>query len=290
MLKVYVRTRHLDHASAERVRQNAVHYGDLDISVHNQEIDYWDFLRTIVRDCPDPYFVACHDDVVLPRSFGARVRGLIAELAQNGLPWGMLGNAGISLDGKQIFRFINDPLGTSGTSPTPLAVAMLDGNCLLINRQAWQESGVGIPALSGYHGYDIALAAECWRAGLPVFADRRLFVIHHGRGNLPDWHTYVTSPDFVAYWLANFGATAAITINGIIQYQGQSEALPLPEAVASTIERYQLGWAISAPVPMPSAMADLDNADFWADLLEMQAHAGPINHQAKFPLVLPTRG
>lgn len=287
MLKVYVRTRHRDDAAADRVRQHAAHYGDLDISPRNEAVDYWQFLRDVMAECEDPYFVACHDDVVLPRNFGRQVAALVAELEAGGTPWGIVGNAGISVNGKQIFRFISDVFGGPGTSAVPLAVAMLDGNCLLINRRAFSEKHVEIPDLSGFHGYDIALAAESWRAGLAVLADRRLFVVHNGRGNMAEWTSYVTGKEFSDYWLRRCGPVPALTINGLVIFEGPTDARPLNEAIVQTIKKHSIAWSAPLPAALDGYAADLERADLWADLVEMLPHADPINRLGNFPMTVP---
>src|SRR4029079_3288467 len=151
------------------------------------------FINAAIADSKAPYLVLAHDDVVLGRSFAARVRALAGELNERYPNWGVASNAGVGIDGRSYAIFVKDPWCEPMSAAAPKPVAAVDGNVMLVNRDNFIENGCEYPDLGGFHGYDIVLSYECLRKGLLPLADRRLTVVHPSGGNKGVYDTFKKS-------------------------------------------------------------------------------------------------
>jgi len=184
---------------------------------------YYQLLDRIINEPhPQPVLVA-HDDIQCGLGFARALAELIKELDENYANWGVCGNAGISWDGRQIYRFIKDPHGGPQNAMAPEFVLGIDGNLMLLNVPALAAAAVRMPELRGFQGYDISLSLECLRKGLPVLCDRRLFVMHKSGGNGEEFQKFVISEPFQTYLARHFLNHSVPTINGAIDTCGAQD-------------------------------------------------------------------
>ena len=169
----------------------------------------------LAQDGKDPV-ILCHDDICCGLGFIDAVRELLAELEHTHVCWGVCGNAGISWDGHQAYRYIRDPHGGPRHGLAVEQALGIDGNLMLLNVPALRSAGVTVPDLGGFHGYDIVLSLECLRRGLPVLCDRRLFVMHRSAGDGPAFQSFCRSKPFQDYMAGRFVNHALPTINGLV--------------------------------------------------------------------------
>jgi len=182
-------------------------------------IDYFQFLNKIIRECPDDFALVCHDDVVLPINILKLVDGVIekANLEFGYDSWGIIGNAGVEFLSLKILRYIKDPhaalLSNSSNGPRP--VIFIDGNTLLLNIKNLREKSVSMPSsLSGFHLYDFVLLVECYRKELVCAVDSRLYVVHKSAGAQDSFNSATRNQEFLNYWKKLFINHVIFTING----------------------------------------------------------------------------
>ncbi|MCX5864973.1 MAG: glycosyltransferase [Deltaproteobacteria bacterium] len=169
--------------------------------------------RIIASEYAQPVLL-CHDDIWCGLGFATAVHDLLDELARDQACWGVCGNAGISWDGRQIFRYIKDPHGGPQHGLAPEPVLGIDGNLMLLNVPALAAAGVAMPSISGFHGYDIVLSLESLRSGLSVLCDRRLFVMHLSGGDNKAFQCFIRTSVFQEYLVRRFLNHSLPTING----------------------------------------------------------------------------
>jgi len=132
----------------------------------------------VLKSAQEPYVAFCHQDVRLNQGDDYRtLMHRIEELNRACPNWGVLGNAGMAPDWREIRR-ITDRWGTSTYAPLPARVLSLDANFLVVNRR----SGVSFTnSLSGFHfhGLDICLDAHTKGVGCYVID---FHVTHLGKG------------------------------------------------------------------------------------------------------------
>lgn len=109
----------------------------------------------------DGYAVLCHQDVRFDHGVGEReLRALINELSARDPCWTVAGNAGVTREGRAIWR-PEDPSGLSGVE-FPVEAFSLDEHFLILNRFSSPRcSG----ELSGFHFYGADVCLNALRDG-----------------------------------------------------------------------------------------------------------------------------
>ena len=190
--------------------------------------DYFTFLRDIIKNCEFDYALVCHDDVYLPFDIKDKVKNCIERIeGKYGDKWGVAGNAGLEYLSNGVVRYIKDP-HTIVSSPTssPVPVVSIDGNILLVNIKNLKKKKVTIPKeLKGFHFYDLALLAECYRHGLVSVVDPNLYVVHNSGGNQGAFDYEAKTGTFKDYWKKYFINNALIAINGVVQIENTLDYL-----------------------------------------------------------------
>jgi hypothetical protein len=177
---------------------------------------YYKAINELLQGGIEQPVLLVHDDIRCGFDFAVAVRELLVELEQKFTNWGVCGNAGIFVDGQHVLRHLRDPHGgpDPGTDITPVLV--VDGNTLLLNVPALRQGEVRLPDFEGFHGYDVALSIESWLAGLAVFCDRRLFVMHKSGGDQIGFDRFCKGPAFTSYLASRLINTTLPTLNGLL--------------------------------------------------------------------------
>lgn len=213
-LPFYIVCRSQETAAAWRAR--ASNLTGLDIRPILGATSYYRILADLIGGNEERPVLLGHDDIRCGFDFAVAVGQLLIELDAKFTHWGVCGNAGISIDGKHVFRHVSDPHGGPDPGLDINPVLAVDGNLLLLNLPALRAAGVSLPDFEGFHGYDIALSLECWLAGLPVLCDRRLLVIHKSGGNQRDFDVYCQGEAFTSYLATRLINHRVPTLNGPI--------------------------------------------------------------------------
>ncbi|MDD2723612.1 MAG: hypothetical protein PHH59_06280 [Methylovulum sp.] len=178
------------------------------------------FIQKAIEDCPSPFLVIAHDDVIVGRDFAYRVQSLLNELEATFPNWGVVGNAGVNVDGR-VCVYVKDPWSVPQLSQGSEPVASIDGNLMLVNRRLFMEAGCEFPDLGGFHGYDVVFSFECLRKGLMVLADGRLRAVHLSGGNRGVYGQYINASLFQRYFRERFSDPFIPTMLGLQAVTGQ---------------------------------------------------------------------
>lgn len=178
-------------------------------------VSYYAVLNDIIASGLQTPALVCHDDVRCGFDFADAIASLVNDLDRQYTAWGVCGNAGIAIDG-QVFRHLRDPHGGPEPGMDINPALVLDGNVLLLNVPALSAASVRLPDFPGFHGYDIALSLESWLKGLPVFCDRRLFVIHKSAGDQHGFDAFCQGEEFRRYLVSRVINHSILTLNGAI--------------------------------------------------------------------------
>jgi hypothetical protein len=180
------------------------------------DTNYFEFLNTIISECPHDFALACHDDVILPINIEKRITDTIlrADSEFGRLNWGLIGNAGVdyylSLKvefPRNVIRYLKDPHCSiiPPNSHKPRVASHLDGNTLLINLKNVRDKKISLSSnFKGYQLYDLIFTIECYKKGLVCAVDSNLFVIHKSKGNQEDFDRAIESKTFLEYWQEDF--------------------------------------------------------------------------------------
>lgn len=187
-------------------------------------LDYFEFLRKIIKESPVKFALVCHDDVVLPINIEQRVNEAIrkADLQYGSANWAIIGNAGIEMYTEEIVRYIRDPhtFVIPNKSIIPHISTHIDGNTMLLNISNIREKLVEIPlVMTGFHLYDLVLVTESYKKGLLSLIDSSLYVTHTSKGNQEDFDVAKSTKMFQDYWRDSFINHTIKTINGDIQIE-----------------------------------------------------------------------
>lgn len=193
-----------------------LHHANISFHLPTGYSSFYRFINDAIAQENVPYLLFLHDDVTTGLGFYNRVIALIKELNDSHPNWGVVGNAGITPDGKSIYRYIKDPHGGPQKSSFPKPVFAIDGNTMLLNRKNFIEAGCNYPDMHGFHGYDLLLAVSCLLKGLIPLVDHRLMVFHDSGGNQQGFDQFTQNPDFGKYLSRNFINHLIPTLNGPI--------------------------------------------------------------------------
>jgi len=184
------------------------------------DMNYFEFLNTIISECPHDFALACHDDVVLPINIEKRIRDTISradhEFGQ--LNWGIIGNSGIEFFSTKIMRYLRNQNCSiiPPSSQIPRVATYIDGNTLLINIKNIRDRQISLPAnFKGYNLYNLIFVIECYKKGLVSAIDSNLYVIHKSHGNQDSFNKAIENKTFLEYWQKDFLNHQITTINGI---------------------------------------------------------------------------
>lgn len=167
---------------------NNHHFLSEKIEVKLDVKSYFNLINELIEACPKTYICLVHDDVQLPASFTNKIEDLVQNLRNDGIDWGVIGNAGVTsfgfgLERRNIVRYIGDPHGGPNNSVDIFPAQSIDGNVMLINLARLKEKKVKLPPWEGFQLYDLTLSIECISAGLAVLAAPHLACWHNSKGN-----------------------------------------------------------------------------------------------------------
>jgi len=203
-----------DQARIEQWQARAAEIPDVEFHFWTGFQSMYAFILKAIEDCPFPFLVVAHDDVVIGRDFAVRVRSLVDELDGSLPNWGVVGNAGVGSDGKACV-YVKDPWCIPQRAHGPDAVACVDGNLMLINRHRYIKAECEFPDLGGFHGYDVVLSLECLRKGLLVLTDGRLRAVHLSGGSRGVYGQFIKAGPFQQYFQDRFSDRFIPTMMGL---------------------------------------------------------------------------
>lgn len=122
--------------------------------------------------------VFVHQDVFLPDDWDARLGAALDDLDARDPDWGVVGSAGVALDGRAYAGHWRDPGGHRRSEGLPVEVQVLDELWLGVRRSRGPAFD---PAVPGFHCYgaDLCLAAReqgrrCWAVDAFAWHKHRL--------------------------------------------------------------------------------------------------------------------
>lgn len=177
---------------------------------------YYKFISDSLMEAESETILIGHDDIWLGRGFESRVSKLIQELDAKMPLWGVVGNAGIGVDGKAVFRYVHDAHGGPERTRMTIPVSLIEGALMLLSATKLLRHGFELPDLGSFQGYDIVTSCECYRAGLAVLVDPRLFVVHLSGGDRHGFDSFASSNRFRDYWKDRFVNHSIATMKGPI--------------------------------------------------------------------------
>ena len=187
------------------------------------------FIAWAIDDCPAPFLLIAHDDVIVGNDLARRVHSLVDELESSFTNWGLVGNAGVDVDGRAHI-YVKDPWCVPQQSQRPEPVASIDGNLMLLNRRRFLDAGVEFPDLNGFHGYDVILSLECLRRQLLVLADGRLRAVHLSGGSKGVYEKFIGTNVLQDYFRERFSDRFVPTLLGLhpVEPAADGDAAPRP--------------------------------------------------------------
>lgn len=127
--------------------------------IDNCESNRFDAFRgnnLFLSEARGDFIILCHQDVLLLKDGRAELEERLSELTARAPEWGLCGNAG-AVTFTRLAVHISDPYGDNRrTGSFPARVTALDGNFLIIRREANLALSND---LSGFHFYDADLCA-----------------------------------------------------------------------------------------------------------------------------------
>ena len=200
--------------TAERWQEQNRHFPGLDFKPVLGCRSLYRLLNSAVHDSCDGITLFTHDDNWFGVGIEARIHALVDELKLRFPNWAVCGNAGVSYDGRKVYHYLHDPHCGPDQGVAPKPVLTVDGNLILLNAALLRQSGLVLPDLGGFHGYDLVLSLECYRRELLVLADRRLMTMHKSAGDQKGFDLFVKSRPFADYFSQRFINHRIITLNG----------------------------------------------------------------------------
>ncbi|MGO8822670.1 MAG: glycosyltransferase family 2 protein [Desulfomonilaceae bacterium] len=216
-------------ATYKRWSQWAVEYSDVEFTLKTQFDSYFKYLNDVIDNSRSAYVLCCHDDAWLPRQIALQVEDLITDLDSRfgNANWGLVSNAGITYPGMQPAIFVRERYGPiQHRHRSPLLVATVEGNLLLLNVEGLRNAGVRLPLINDYSGHDIFLSAECYLKGLLCIVDSRLFALEEPGRTHKNLKKLASSRDLLDYWSKMFVNNGIPRINGILNVYDNKDHRP----------------------------------------------------------------
>ena len=134
--------------------------------------------RDAAEDAEHDLTVFAHQDVFFPDDWDARLAAALDDLESRDPDWGVVGSAGVALDGRDYTGHWRDPGGPRRAEALPAEVQVLDELWLGVRRSRGPAFD---PAIPGFHCYgaDLCLAAReqgrrCWAVDAFAWHKHRL--------------------------------------------------------------------------------------------------------------------
>lgn len=119
-----------------------------------------------LNDAKGNIVVFCHQDVIFPSYWLAKLVDQIPIVERKCKNWGVLGTYGVALNGSYAGHVV-DPHGHRRQGSLPRMVQSLDEHCLIIRKDSGLHFDEG---LGGFHFYGADLCLQAMVKGLPNFA------------------------------------------------------------------------------------------------------------------------
>ena len=187
-------------------------------------LDYFTFIEQVRARHPGKVLILAHADVYFDARFFEQLAGEVAELEAAGVPWGVLGPAGVTYPYFRIARNMVDFHGILSPSAKTLPAIHLDGHLLVVHPDLDLDFD---PDFRGFHHYDTALCMASWEQGRPAFVIN-LPLRHLGEGNVEEWAG--ASETFAARVAGRYRNKAVLTTMGPV---------PLPADGTGTRDFYK---------------------------------------------------
>lgn len=146
----------------------------------SNDFDGFSGINYAIKNCKSKYLIFCHQDILFNHDTKQNLTEKINELESIDPNWAVIGNAGVTEQGKVSIK-ITDPHGENQTKgPFPSKVMSVDENFIIINT----EKNFGCSTnLYGFHLYGLDLCQNANYLGLNSYVID-FHLSHKSKGNI----------------------------------------------------------------------------------------------------------
>ena len=222
MIKAYIQITSENHLKRwQKYVENNITIKDNIILIEHKK-SYYDFINHILTIDNQDSFLVCNEEAFWPNDFLNKVKDIIIEASLLYPNWGIISNAGISVDGYFTYCYVhnangNYPIKSSYMKP----VLTIHGHLMIINRKNVVSLDINIPNFNQKYGYDLVLSLACLYKGSLSLVDSRLLIYDDYLFHKNDFIKFTKNDEFQCYVKQYFINNQLISYYHQIKVKGQ---------------------------------------------------------------------